>query len=110
VMATPRVHTIPSTVVTSGETIVLGIVIGPSILLKHGIRRQWHTCVIHCQELLLVKVLLVLNIEPNVVNILFRDRQLVLALFVLRVVLHSLHLIMIALLVIVTLHHLVVCQ
>ena len=38
VVAAPRVHSVTSTVVASCETVVLRIVIGPRILLKHGIR------------------------------------------------------------------------
>lgn len=52
--------------------------------------------------------MLVLDVEPDVVDVLLRDGQLVLPLLVLRIVLHALHLAVIALLVLVALHHLVV--
>ena len=109
-VATPRIKAISATIVTTSQAIILRIVIGPRVLLQHSVGRQWHTGVVHRQELLLVKVLLVLDIEPNIINILLRNRQFVLPLLVLRVVLHSLHLVVVAWLVLITLHYLVVSQ
>ena len=88
----------------------MGVIIGPRVLLEHGVGWQWHTGIVHCQELLLVKVLLVLDIKPNIIDILLRNWQFVLPLLVLRVILHSLHLIVIAWLILIALHNLVVSQ
>lgn len=38
-VATPGVHAIAATVVSSGETIVLRVVVGPGVLLEHSVGR-----------------------------------------------------------------------
>ena len=61
-------------VVRCRQAVVLGVVIAPRILLEHGVGGQGHVGIVDCQELMVLKVLLVLHVESDIRDVLLGYR------------------------------------